>query len=715
MSTQIKMRRGTTSQHSSFTGAEGEVTIDTDKEVAVVHNGSTAGGFPLARADQVFGPTGGTISSANKVNFRDSAIFINSSTDGQLDIVADTEIQIAATTIDINGAINASGEIIAASLDISGNVDIDGTTNLDVVDVDGAANFAADVTFATGADIITASAGTSNFRAGVNAGNSIASGGNYNTVVGDEAGTAISTGDVNTFVGYQSGDATTTSGNNVGVGYGSLTTNILSSKNVAVGNNALKTHNLASAGDSYNIAIGHNASENETTGIENTMVGAFAGGLGTLASRSVGIGYSALYRQNPSSAVDTYNIAIGYNTGSNVTTGTNHTLIGGLAGDAISTASNNTAVGSSALTAATTSHSNTAIGVQALQGLTTTNNSNFSTAVGFQAAYTTTHNVDAFGSKALYSNTTAIFCCAFGRDSLTTNTTGNNNSGFGYRALRLNTTGADNTAVGYSANAASTTGAGNSSVGYNALTSCTTGVRNVAMGKSALVAMTTGYDNTFIGEKAGEVLTTGFHNTAIGQYALSAGQSMEKNVAIGHLAGFTVTGDQNTFLGTNAGFNNVTSGDNNTMVGYFALSSGATVSNEFTLGNSSTNNLRCADTSISSLSDERDKKNIVDVPLGLDFIKTLRPVSFDWNARDGSRVGKKDFGFVAQELKTAGDATDYADHMRLVGTGELNLDSGKVEMLEADPMKTYPVLVKAVQELSTALNAALARIATLEG
>lgn len=48
MATQIQLRRGTTSQHSSFTGAAGEVTVDTDKDVAVVHDGSTAGGFPLA-------------------------------------------------------------------------------------------------------------------------------------------------------------------------------------------------------------------------------------------------------------------------------------------------------------------------------------------------------------------------------------------------------------------------------------------------------------------------------------------------------------------------------------------------------------------------------------------------------------------------------------------------------------------------------------------
>jgi cytoskeletal protein CcmA (bactofilin family) len=105
-----------------------------------------------------------TLGTDKKVQFRDSAIYINSSADGQLDIVADTEIQIAATTIDINGAINASGEIIAASLDVSGDIDVDGTSNLDILDVDGAANFAADVTLADGADLITASAGTSNLR-----------------------------------------------------------------------------------------------------------------------------------------------------------------------------------------------------------------------------------------------------------------------------------------------------------------------------------------------------------------------------------------------------------------------------------------------------------------------------------------------------------------------------------------------------------------------
>ena len=48
MSVQVQFRRGNTAQHSAFTGAPGEITVDTDKNVIVVHDGSTAGGFPLA-------------------------------------------------------------------------------------------------------------------------------------------------------------------------------------------------------------------------------------------------------------------------------------------------------------------------------------------------------------------------------------------------------------------------------------------------------------------------------------------------------------------------------------------------------------------------------------------------------------------------------------------------------------------------------------------
>ena len=51
MSDQIQRRGGTTAQHTTFTGALRELTIDTDKKTVVVHDGVTAGGFPLLRQD----------------------------------------------------------------------------------------------------------------------------------------------------------------------------------------------------------------------------------------------------------------------------------------------------------------------------------------------------------------------------------------------------------------------------------------------------------------------------------------------------------------------------------------------------------------------------------------------------------------------------------------------------------------------------------------
>ena len=53
MSTQLKLRRGTTAQHAVFAGANGEVTVDTDKSTVVVHDGATLGGAPMAKASQL--------------------------------------------------------------------------------------------------------------------------------------------------------------------------------------------------------------------------------------------------------------------------------------------------------------------------------------------------------------------------------------------------------------------------------------------------------------------------------------------------------------------------------------------------------------------------------------------------------------------------------------------------------------------------------------
>lgn len=52
-SQRIKLRRGTTAQQQNFTGAEGEVTFDTDKNTLIVHDGTTKGGHVLPRDTDV--------------------------------------------------------------------------------------------------------------------------------------------------------------------------------------------------------------------------------------------------------------------------------------------------------------------------------------------------------------------------------------------------------------------------------------------------------------------------------------------------------------------------------------------------------------------------------------------------------------------------------------------------------------------------------------
>ena len=113
-------------------------------------------------------------------------------------------------------------------------------------------------------EITSDTAGTSNFVAGVNAGNSIASGGNYNTVVGDEAGTAITTGDGNTAVGYQAGNSNITSDRNtfIGEGAGYSTT------------------------DERNTFVGHQSGYYVSSGSKNTIIGRYDGNQGGLDIRT---------------------------------------------------------------------------------------------------------------------------------------------------------------------------------------------------------------------------------------------------------------------------------------------------------------------------------------------------------------------------------------------------------------------------------------------
>ena len=97
MTTAVQRRRGTTTEHASFTGLEGEISVNTTKETLVVHDGSTAGGFELARADGS--------------NFVATSVDINGGTIDGTTIGASSASTGAFTTLTASGEITANGGI----------------------------------------------------------------------------------------------------------------------------------------------------------------------------------------------------------------------------------------------------------------------------------------------------------------------------------------------------------------------------------------------------------------------------------------------------------------------------------------------------------------------------------------------------------------------------------------------------------------------------
>jgi len=252
------------------------------------------------------------------------------------------------------------------------------------------------------------------------------------------------------------------------------------------------------------------------------------------------------------------------------------------------------------------------------------------------------------------------------------------NTVVGNLALNVNTTGFQNTAVGANALRVNNDGNYNTGVGLDALYSNTNGSANVAMGLNALRANTSGEGNTAIGVNTLLVNVGGNYNTAIGQNALTA----------------TTTGINNTAIGINALASNV-SGSYNVGIGPGVSSSSSTVSNEANIYNGSiTARFQGAASAWNFVSDARDKTDIQDLTLGLEFISALKPRRFKWNLRNSKvDIGKPSAGFIAQEVLQAVERFS-APYTNLIDTNDPN----QYTFAQANMI---PILVKAVQELTT--------------
>jgi hypothetical protein len=436
---------------------------------------------------------------------------------------------------------------------------------------------------------------------------------------------------------------------------------------------------------------------------------------GTVASPSAATPTVAGTVLGATDSATPFETALGFEALNANTTGTNNTAVGYQALKANTTGLQNTAVGSGALLVNTTGINNIAVGSFALDA-NTTGQQNIAIGVNSLGANTLANNNVAIGYQTLDANTTGVSNVAIGTDALGANTIGTDNVAIGHTALLLNTTGVSNVAIGTSALDANTVGRDNVAMGKDALGANTTGKNNVAIGTNALLSNTTGEGNTAVGFRTGVYITTGFLNTAVGGFALgnnSAGhsntavgwQALEQggtgnnNTALGIRALSENTASSNTAVGYQAGNTNTT-GTNNTFLGNGAEGSSATTSNVITLGNASIETIRAQVTSITALSDARDKTDVESIPVGLDFINKLNPVTFTWNMRDGGKVGVKDTGFIAQELMATEDEAELAEYLQLTYRDN-------PEKLEATQGRLIPILVKAIQELS-------AKVAELE-
>jgi hypothetical protein len=431
---------------------------------------------------------------------------------------------------------------------------------------------------------------------------------------------------------------------NTAIGFSAMNYTTTGTNNVAVGVGALSgSIDGFFAGTntgSLNTAMGRDANTGNCTGNCNTTVGAYSMRCNNTGNLNTAVGYNALY----CGSATCNNTAIGNDAGF-ITTGCNNTLVGnqagGTGGTALTSGSFNVLIGNGVVPASPTASCQLAIGFSGTANWLTGTSTK---AIKPGAGIIDCANSCGTAGQVLASNGANALCWTSLPGIATSTTLG---TVYGQPGSSLG---------------------GIVSYGYGAL-GLGAGERMTAFGKNALPQVSEfACDNNAFGYNAFPNLTFGNRNTGIG----------------GGSFGFGTT---------------LTTGNNNTVIGNGADVAAAGSSNSITLGNSSITVIRAQVTTITALSDARDKTNVTALPVGLDFINSLNPVKFTWEMREPNEVkdGTSEAGFIAQDLQSAQAAAD-ADYLGLV------YDENP-EKLEASAGKLIPVLVKAIQELSAKVEA----------
>ena len=625
---------------------------------------------------------GGTLGVTGIVTLTDDLIIGDGKTIGSAS-------DVDAMTIAANGQITLTQTLICTALDIEGDIDVNGTSNLDNTDIDGTLDVSGQVTFADG------SAGAP----------SISNTGDVN------AGLFFSAADVMSFSAGGTAQFTMADGS----------ISPVTDNDIDLGTASLKYKSFfAGLVDAENFKI------NGGQGSDGQVLTSTGSGVAFEDASGGATDIDGLSDAKSGGTNFSNSLFLGHQTTGTLNNANNNTAVGHGAMDAVTAGADSTAIGKDAMTTATTSDSSVAVGTSSMAA-TTTGNDN--TAVGW---------------RSLYANTTGPQNVAVGKGALAANTTGEANTGIGYLALTTNTTG-QGEAFGANALTAQTTGSENQAFGLNALAACTTGTSNVAVGKGAFQALTTGSDSVAIGRGAGDAVTTAANNTFVGSAAGGSNTSGATNVAVGFQAATAVTtaggttavgseageaittGAFNTCVGIVAG-STITTGARNLCLGYDSGTSGSpshitTGDNGIVLGNNATASAHIkVDWTVTS--DKRDKTDIEPLTMGLNFVNKLEPVTYRWDMRsdyskdfsitpDGTHKQQKvSGGLLAQDVEKLEREYGYKVEDETAILTDKHNTNGNYGLTYS---KFIPVLINAIQELSTQVETLKTKVETLKG
>lgn len=512
--------------------------------------------------------------------------------------------------------------------------------------------------------------------------------------------------------------------------------------------------------DNQNVFVGSFAGSANTSGNQNTALG--RGALSSLTSggNNIAIGHNAQVVDNPGS--NQLNLGDKFTVDNDQVYKIDGLTVGDKGG-ANSTGARNTIYGINALASNTSGYNNSAIGQNVLYN-NTTGYQNI--ANGYLALFSNTggQRNTAIGYRALYANTTGYYNTAMGNDALSSNVTGTNNTAIGDSALNLNTTAPDNVVMGV--NAAYNYRGGTCSDGLStSLSACNAAGgtwnndfgRNTAIGRAAMSLLLSGSNNIAIGYNAQLALNTGSNQLNIGDKFTVDNNQVYKidGLTVGDKGGANSTGAKNTVYGFETLLNN-TSGINNTATGYQALKANTigndntamgyhaglytnaggdltTTTNSVFLGNDTranadnetnqivvghgargngSNSIRLGNTSISYAgvqvawtitSDQSLKENVTSSPLGLDFVKSLKPVSY---TRKNDSSGQREYGLIAQELEAS--LMSFGEN----NTGFISTDSESIMSVRYNDL--LAPMIKAIQQQQNIIDHQNNEISTLK-